>query len=144
MRIYVVGTIPGLETAQLPRIFSDMMNALRLTGWAFAPGSAQAPPAADRVQWTIKPLPYAGGAQTRIGRLLAAKEDLFGHYRYVKVEVRLYLGGTFQTMSFTTSDIQGGANDPKLAAIVRDLTGPLLTVGLDPEQVSRPAPVGRP
>jgi hypothetical protein len=54
----------------------------------------------------------------------------------VKVEAKLYLGGAFQTMSFSTAEIQGGENDPKIAAIITDMAGPMLTMGLAPEQIA--------
>jgi len=141
LKVYAAGSVPGLSREQIPRYLTDIMTTLKLDGWSFVVGAPTAPPAADRIEWTFKPLPYAGNTLTRVGRLLSNREDLFGHYRFLKVEVRVYLGGEYQTMSFKTAEVQGGQSDPKLTELVRTLVGPLLTIGLDrdvPSDVNKP------
>jgi hypothetical protein len=136
--VYAEGAVPGIPADQLPQYIAHELTTLGLSTWTFAAGSPLAAPAADRIEWKFKPLPYANRGLVRIGRLLSSRSDLFGQYRYFRVETRLYLGGEFQTMSFRTAEFRGGANDPKLAALIDALTRSMLTVGLDQSSVPSP------
>ena len=131
LAVYVDGTLPGI--ADGAPIIAGLMAGQQVAGWTFSPGDPHAALAANRVQWTITLLPFAGDTAQRIGRLLARRQDLFGRYRYIRVEVRVFLDGLYQTTSFATGEVQGGADDPKLKGLVQEITGPLLTIGLEPQ-----------
>lgn len=136
LTVYVDGSVPGFGSGELPQAIALLMRGVHLPEWSFVAGNrARSPLAPDRVEWTIRTLPHAGDALHRIGRLLSRQEDLFGQYRYVSIEVRFFLNGLYQTTSFSTGEIQGGAADPKLAILVKEIALPLLTVGLSPERV---------
>jgi len=139
--VYAEGSLPGIGAAKLPSALTDAMRALGLTDWRFVAGTPGAAMAPDRVVWRVRDLPYAGSSLLRIGRLVSRQEDRFGHYRYVSVELKLYLGGAYQATSFATGEIQGGPDDPKLAALVRELAIPLLGIDVTPE---RPPAMPRP
>jgi hypothetical protein len=139
--VYAQGSLPGVSATALPPVLTQAMRGLNLAGWTFVAGNPDASPAPDRVVWSIRMLPYAGNSLLRIGRLLTRQEDRFGHYRYVSVELRLYLGGAYQATAFSTGEIQGGTDDPKLTALAGELAIPLLRNAVDSDT---PPPPPRP
>jgi hypothetical protein len=124
-----VGTsqgLPGLHHSALARFIAVHMADAGLAGWLFepAPGNAVS---ADRVEWSIKLNPYAGGEVRSFVRSLS-HEDWFGAGRPVTIEARLYLGGEYQTLVEEQATVRGGPDDPALASAVvsatRNLLGP--------------------
>jgi hypothetical protein len=51
----------------------------------------------------------------------------FGVHRPITIEARLYLNGKYQTFAKERATIQGGPDDPDLAAAVANLTQDLLS-----------------
>jgi hypothetical protein len=122
-----VGTsdaLPGFHLRDLPRYLALHMAEARLTDWRFEPavdkGSAQ-----DRVEWKFKMNPYAGGEVRNFVRPHMA-ERTFAAHRPITIEARLYLNGQYQTLVEKQAIIQGGADDPDLAAAVVGITQNLL------------------
>ncbi len=95
-----------------------------LADWRFEPaeGDSEAP---DRVEWTFRLNPYAGGEVRNFVREPVNKEG-FGVHRPVTIEVRLYLNGEYQALVERQAMIQAGPNDPEFAAAVASATESLL------------------
>ncbi len=81
--------------------------------------------AADRVEWSFKLNPYAGGEVRSFVRSLI-HERSFGARRPITIEARLYLNGQYQTLVEAQAIVQGGTDDPDLAAAVTRATQNLL------------------
>jgi len=94
------------------------MTEARLTEWRFEPvaDNASRP---NRVVWSFKLNPYAGGEVKRFTRTPGGR-------RPVTLEVRLYLNGEYQTLVEGQAVIVGGPNDPDLATAVTNLAERLL------------------
>jgi hypothetical protein len=117
--------LPGLHHSALSRFIAAHMTQVGLADWRFEPAAGNSV-AADRVEWTFKLKPYAGGEVRRFLRSLNPQE--FGARRPVTIEARLYLKGEYQTLVKEQAVIRGGPDDPDLAAAVatatRNLLGP--------------------
>jgi hypothetical protein len=100
------------------------MAEARLSDWRFEP-VADKGSAPDRVEWTFKLNPYAGGEVRNFTRPHMA-ERTFGAYRPVTIEARLFLNGQYQTLVEKQAVLQGGPGDPDLAAAVASATQDLL------------------
>ena len=118
--------LPGLHHSALSRFIAAHMTEVRLADWRFQPAAAGNPIAADRVEWSFKLKPYAGGEVRRFVHSLNPEQ--FSARRPVTIEARLYLRGEYQTLVEEQAVIRGGPDDPDLAAAVvaatRDLLGP--------------------
>jgi hypothetical protein len=118
--------LPGLHHSALSRFIAAHMADAGLANWRFeaAPGAGIA---ADRVEWSIKLNPYAGGEVRSFVHSLS-HEDWFGTGRPATIEARLYLGGEYQTLVEEQATVRGGPDDPDLASAVvsatRNLLGP--------------------
>jgi hypothetical protein len=125
--LQVVAThgLPGLHHSALSRFIAAQMTQVGLADWRFEPAAGN-PAAADRVEWSFKLNPYAGGEVRRFARSLNPEE--FGARRPVTIEARLYLKGKYQTLVEEQAVIRGGPDDPDLAVAVatatRNLLGP--------------------
>ena len=95
-----------------------------LPDWRFEPaqGGIAAP---NRVEWTFRLNPYAGGTVRRFVPEPVAEQG-FGTHRPVTIEARLYLDGEYQTLVERQAMVQGGPNDSELAAAVASATESLL------------------
>jgi hypothetical protein len=117
--------LPGFRYPALPSYLAAHMAEAGLADWRFAP-AAGASVAADRVEWSFKLNPYAGGEVRSLGHSLSY-EDWFGT-RPVTIEARLYLNEKYQTLVEEQARVRGGPDDPALAAAVvtvtRNLLGP--------------------
>jgi hypothetical protein len=69
--------------------------------------------------------PYAGG-EVRTFVPPHIDDKTFGVHRPITIEARLYLNGDYQTLVEEKAIIQGGPDDPDLAAAVASLTQNLL------------------
>jgi hypothetical protein len=95
-----------------------------LADWRFEPATDSGP-AANRVEWSFKLNPYAGGGVRNFGPS-SMNESRAGVHRPVTIEARLYLNGEYQTLVEKQAIIQGGSDDPDLAAAVAAVTQNLL------------------
>jgi hypothetical protein len=119
------GPLPGFDDKDVSRYIAGAMARARLVPWAFrALSSDQEMP--DRVVWTFRYNPYAGGTIRPAGQMQSPEEKIFGIHREVTIEARLYLGGVYQTTSFGQVRMQGGPRDPDLAAEIATLTSTLM------------------
>jgi hypothetical protein len=69
--------------------------------------------------------PYAGGEVRNFVRA-PVNERGFGVHRPITIEVRLFLNGQYQSLVERQAMIQGGPNDPELAAAIASATESLL------------------
>jgi hypothetical protein len=124
LNVQAVDTLPGFHLADLPRYLALHMADAHLADWRFEPaaGSASAP---DRIEWSFKWSPYAGGEVRSFARPHMA-DRIFGVHRPVTIEARLYLNGEYQTLVEKQAVIEGGPDDPDLAAAVVSVTQNLL------------------
>jgi hypothetical protein len=116
--------LPGLHHSELSRFIAEHMAEAGLANWRFEPAAGDAI-AADRVEWTFRLNPYAGGEVRNFARTLT-DERRIGVHRPVTIEARLYINGEYQTLVEKQAVIQGGADDPDLAAAVQNVTQNLL------------------
>ena len=114
----------GLHHSALSRFLAARMADAGLADWRFEPASGNSP-AADRVEWSFKLNPYAGGGARSFGPP-SMNEWRAGVHRPVTIEARLYINGEYQTLVETQALVQGGSDDPDLAAAVAAVTRSLL------------------
>jgi hypothetical protein len=118
--------LPGLHHSALSRFLAAHMADAGLADWRFE-AAAGSGPAADRVEWSFKLNPYAGGGARRFGPP-SMNEWRAAVHRPVTIEARLYLNGDYQALVEAQALVQGGPDDPDLAAAVtavtKDLLGP--------------------
>jgi hypothetical protein len=138
LQVEVSDTLPGFHIGDLPRYLALHMAEARLEDWRFEP-IADKDSAPNRVQWTFKFNPYAGGEVRNFTRPHMA-ERTFGAYRPVTIEARLFLNGQYQTLVEKQAVLQGGPGDPDLAAAVASVTQDLL----GPRGAFRAIDTGRP
>jgi len=101
------------------------MNEARLGDWRFEPARTSDAPAPNRVEWSFKLNPYAGG-QVRTFVRPQMEERIVGVHRPITIEVRLYLNGEYQTLVSGEAVVEGGPDDPELATVIEKLTRTLL------------------
>jgi hypothetical protein len=116
--------LPGLNHSALLRFLAAHMADAGLADWRFEPaeGDTAAP---DRVEWTFRLNPYAGG-EVRNFVQTQFYEQRRGVHRPITIEARLFLNGEYQTLVERQAMMQGGPNDPELAAAVASATASLL------------------
>ncbi|MFL5265411.1 MAG: hypothetical protein ACJ8AH_02245 [Stellaceae bacterium] len=124
LQVETPDTLPGFHRGDLPQYLALHMGAARLVDWRFEP-AADKGSAPDRVEWRFKLNPYAGGNVRSFVHPHMA-ERTFVAYRSVTIEAKLYLNGEYQTLVEKQVVIEGGANDPNLAAAVAAVTETLL------------------
>ena len=119
------GALPGFHSSeQLRRYLTFHMAEAQPAGWRFEPASAGDALAPDRVKWRFKLDPYAGGEARTFVPLYT---ETIGVHRPITIEARLYLNGKYQTRSKENAIIEGGRDDPDLAAAIASLTQHLLS-----------------
>jgi hypothetical protein len=124
LQVETSDALPGFHLRDLPRYLALHMAEARLTDWRFEP-AADVGSAPDRVEWKFKMNPYAGGEVRNFVRPHMAQRTFAAH-RPITIEARLYLNGQYQTLVEKQAIIQGGAEDPDLAAAVVGITQNLL------------------
>ena len=116
----------GLHHSALSRFLAAHMAEAGLADWRFEPAAGNGVPA-DRVEWSFKLNPYAGGEVRSFARSLSLfHEQKFGAHRPITIEARLYLNGEYQTLVEEQAIVQGGPDDSDLAAVVAKVTQNLL------------------
>ena len=123
--VATIGALPGFSEAALAPYVVGHMDDAHLAAWRFRPVAPKSPLPPDRVEWTFKFHPFAGGSIRQIAPM-AAIERMFGVHRVLIVEARLYLGGEYQTVALGQATIQGGPNDKALGATIATVTASLL------------------
>ena len=119
------GGVPGFDGPELSRYLILQMAEAQPANWHFEPAAAGDTPAPDRVKWSFKLGPYAGGeVRSFVPRQM--DDVTFGVHRPITIKARLYLNGKYQTLVKKKAIIQGGPDDPDLAAAVANLTQNLL------------------
>src|SRR5271157_5433066 len=78
----------------------------------------------DHVEWRFKSGPYAGG---EVRTFVPPHDITFGDHRPITIEARLYLNGKYRRLVKKRAIIEGGPDDPDLAAAVASLTQHLLS-----------------
>ena len=116
--------LPGLNHSALSRFLAAHMADAGLGDWRFEPAEGDSP-APDRVEWTFRLNPYAGG-EVRNFVQTQFYEQGRGVRRPITIEARLYLNGEYQTLVERQAMMQGGPHDPELAAAVASATASLL------------------
>jgi hypothetical protein len=124
LQVEAANGLPGFHRADLSRYLAARMAETRLPDWRFEP-AADNGSAANRVEWSFKLNPYAGG-EVRNFAHTSGYEREFGLHRPITVEARFYLNGEYQTLVEAQAIIHGGPNDPALAAAVASITQNLL------------------
>jgi len=124
LQVATSDTLPGFHLGDLPRYLALHMMEARLADWRFEPAAGKGA-APDRVEWKFKLNPYAGGEVRTFMRPHMA-ERTFAAHRPVTIEARLYLNGQYQVLVEKQVIVQGGPDDPDLAAAVADVTQNLL------------------
>jgi len=116
--------LPGFHRGDLQRYLALHMAEAGLGEWRFEP-AADTGAARDRVEWSFKLNPYAGG-EVRNFAHTSGYERKLGLHRPVTIEARLYLNGEYQTLVEAQAIIHGGPDDPALAAAIASATQGLL------------------
>ena len=116
--------LPGFHRDDLQRYLAVHMAEAGLGEWRFEP-AADTGVARDRVEWSFKLNPYAGGEIRNFARTSGYERKL-GLHRPVTIEARLYLNGEYQTLVEAQAIIHGGPDDPALAAAIASATQGLL------------------
>ena len=75
-------------------------------------------PAPDRVKWRFKLDPYAGG---EVRSFVPPYTETIGVHRPITIEARLYLNGKYRRLVKKKVIIEGGPDDPDLAAAIANL-----------------------
>jgi hypothetical protein len=118
------GAVPGFHSSEQLRGYLTLhMTEARPVNWRFelaATGDASAP---DRVKWRFKLGPYAGG---EVRSFVPPFTETIGAHRPITIEARLYLNGKYRRLVKKKAIIEGGPDDPDLAAAVASLTQNLL------------------
>ncbi|MEA1672242.1 hypothetical protein [Nitrospirillum sp. BR 11163] len=127
LAVTAVGDLPGFLPQEVAPFLAIVMNTAGMN----TPGGGQSfiaagSPAPDRVEWTFRPNPYAGGASRSLGPPRPASARLFGTHRLISVELRLYRGGRYQAQVFGQVEVQGGRRDADLQTFVSDMTRRIL------------------
>jgi hypothetical protein len=124
LQVEASDTLPGFHLGDLPRYLALHMAEARLADWRFEPttGRGSAP---DRIEWSFKLNAYAGGQVRNFIRPHMA-ERTFAAHRPITIEARLFLNGEYQTLVEKQAVVQGGPDDPDLAAAVASVTQNLL------------------
>ena len=117
------GAVPGFHSSEELRSYLALhMREARPVSWRFETAATDEAPAPDRVKWRFKLDPYAGG---EVRSFVPPYTETIGA-RPVTIEARLYLNGKYRRLVKKKAIIEGGPDDPDLAAAVASLTQNLL------------------
>jgi hypothetical protein len=126
LQVVTLHGLLGRHHSALSRYLAAQMARVGLSDWRFEPAAGNGP-AANRVEWTFKLGPYAGGEVRSFVNTLSHEERFAGR-RPITIEARLYLNGEYQTLVQQQALVGDDPDDPDLAAAVvgatRNLLGP--------------------
>jgi hypothetical protein len=118
------GAVPGFHSSeQLRGYLTSHMAETQPVNWRFEPAATGDASAPDRVKWRFKLGPYAGG---EVRSFVPPFTETIGAHRPITIEARLYLNGKYRRLAKKKAIIEGGPDDPDLAAAVASLTQNLL------------------
>ena len=124
LEVGAAGGLLGFQKGDLPRFLAQHMTDAGLTDWRFEPATGGGLPA-NYVLWAFRLNPYAGGEVRSFGPHHMVTGTLRGRHP-ITVEARLYLNGEYQTLVEGQALIEGGSDDPGLAAAITEMTKNLL------------------
>jgi hypothetical protein len=124
VEVVASGGLPGFPAAALSRFIARHMAEAGLADWRFVT-AADHGVAADRVEWSFKFNPYAGGEVRSFMHSLSHASGA-GAGRPMTIEARLYLNGAYWTLVEAQATVGSGPDDPDLAAAVVSATRNLL------------------
>jgi hypothetical protein len=122
LKVEASNGLPGFNRADLSRYLVSHIAEAGLADWRFE--VAENGPAPDRVEWSFKLNPYAGGEVRRF----RPEARSFHVRRPITIEARLYLNGEYQVTVEKQAIIDEGSgrNDPHLAEAVASVRQNLL------------------
>jgi hypothetical protein len=124
LQVEASNELPGFSRTNLSHYLASHMGEANFADWRFE--VAEDGPAPDRVEWSFKRNPYAGGEVRRFG----PEGRSFHVRRPITIEARLYLNGEYQVTveKQAVIDERSGRNDPHLpeavASVTQNLLGP--------------------
>jgi hypothetical protein len=112
------GELPGFRIEDAGPYLAQQMNNAGIAGWHFVPQGSFVD--SNRVELRFELLPYAGGQVRRFFPMAEGRMDMHlqGTHRLVSAQARLYLNGQYQAVVAGQETVQGGADDPELAAFL--------------------------
>jgi hypothetical protein len=118
LSVHGSGELPGFRMEEAGPYLAQQMNGAEISGWHFVPQGTFVD--SNRVELHFELLPYAGGQVRQVFPMREAGMDMHlrGTHRLVEVQARLFLNGEYQTMVVGQQTVQGGAQDPELAAFL--------------------------
>jgi hypothetical protein len=123
LKIEATTGVLGVHHSALSRYLAAHMTDAGLADWRFEAAEGDVA-AGDRVEWTFKLNPFAGGEVRNFAHPSGSERSFIGH-RPITIEARLYLNGQYQTLVERQAIVQG-PGDPDLAAAVARVTEDLL------------------
>jgi hypothetical protein len=125
LSVVVRDALPGFRKEDEARYLTEQMVAAGTPGWAFVAAPAPPFPPRERIEWHFELDPFAGGGIRQFFPMPGVQR-LFGNRHLITAEAMLYLDDEYQTLMFGQATIQGGAQDPDLAAFIARMTEGLL------------------
>jgi hypothetical protein len=117
LTVVSTGSVPGFASAEIPFYLSAQMSDAPVGDLQFEPIAADFVTPVDRVEWSFRFDPQANET-----RAVSLNKRRYVARHLVTVEVRLYLGDEFQSVTFAQADIHGGPQDEEFANFVRTLS----------------------
>jgi hypothetical protein len=121
------GGVPRFHSSeQLRRYLTLHMAEIQPVNWRFEPAETGDAPASDRVKMAFQ----IGAVCWEAVRSFVPPyldNKTFAVHRPITIEARLYLNGVYQTHVEETTIVEGGPDDPDLAAAVASLTQQLMS-----------------
>jgi hypothetical protein len=139
LTITASGDLPGFASADAPKYLAAQMAQSGVSGWTFVAAQDGAATAPDRVEWKLTQQPYGGGGMRQFIPIPAVQR-MFGTRYVVTAELRVYLGGQYQTVTTGQATVHGGAQDEDLAKFVGTMTQNLLGETGALRSLAKPAP----
>jgi len=140
LKIEATSGLLGVHHSALSRYLAVHMTDAGLADWRFEAAEGDVA-ARDRVEWTFRLNPYAGGEVRNLAHTLTS-ERRFGGHRPITIEARLYLNGQYQTLVEIQAVVQAGPDDPDLATAVAKVTDDLLGPSGAFRAIKAPKPLG--
>jgi hypothetical protein len=125
--VEVQGSLEGIKSADLSRVFAARMTQAPASAWHFEPADSAAPHAANRIEWSLKPGSDAAGGVRTFGFSRGMMARLVGSHHIIAVEARVFLNNTYEGMVSGQIRDSGDPRDPEFASQVSELTRQLLS-----------------